>query len=232
MIEVHGLQKRFGATQALNGISFSAKNGSITGLLGANGAGKTTCLRIIAGALAPDAGMVTVDAPLGSLLDHIGLYARLTVRENLAYFGELHRISPAQLNLRIDQILSKLNLQEVADRRAGSLSLGQSTKAALGRALIHNPSNILLDEPTNGLDVPAVRSLRTHLCDLRAAGACIVFSSHVLDEVRALCDSLVIMARGSVVACGSPDEICHQAGSDSLEEAFIILTGSEEHTYA
>lgn len=232
MIEVRGLQKRFGIARALNGVSFSAANGSITGLLGANGAGKTTCLGIIAGALAPDSGSVKVDGALGALLDHIGLYARLTVRENLAYFGQLQGIAPAQLNAHIDELLSRLNLHEVAERRAGNLSLGQSTKVALGRALIHNPSNVLLDEPTNGLDVPAVRNLRAHLCDLRAAGACIVFSSHVLDEVRTLCDSLVIMARGSVVACGSVSEICRAANTDSLEDAFVLLTGAEESAYA
>jgi sodium transport system ATP-binding protein len=181
MIEVRGLQKRFGTTQALNNVSFSAPNGSITGLLGANGAGKTTCLRTIAGALAADSGSVNVDGPLGALLDHIGLYARLTVRENLVYFGRLQGMGPEQLRGRTDELLTRLHLHEVADRRAGSLSLGQSTKVALGRALIHNPSNVLLDEPTNGLDVPAVRSLRAHLYDLRVAGACIVLSSHVLD---------------------------------------------------
>ena len=232
MIEVRGLQKRFGATQALNGVSFTARNGSIPGLLGANGAGKTTCLRIIAGALAPDAGNVKVDGPLGALLDHIGLYARLTVRENMAYFGQLQGIPSGPLRGRIDELLSRLHLLEVANRRAGNLSLGQSTKVALARTLIHNPSNLLLDEPTNGLDVPAVRSLRAQLCDLRDASACVVFSSHVLDEVRALCDSLVIMARGAVVACGSPSEICAAAQTDSLEEAFVLLTGSEERAYA
>jgi len=223
MIEVRNLHKRFGTTQALNGVGFCAAGGSITGLLGANGAGKTTCLRIIAGALKPDAGHVNVDGRLGALLDHTGLYARLTVKENLHYFGELQGVAKPELSRRIDQLLAELNLQEVADKRAGGLSLGQSTKVALGRALIHSPANLLLDEPTNGLDVPAVRSLRSQLNELRSNGACIVFSSHVLDEVRTLCDSLVIMARGSVVASGSPTQICRKAGTESLEEAFMLL---------
>jgi sodium transport system ATP-binding protein len=227
MIEVSNLRKRFGKTQALDIFSFSAANGSITGLLGANGAGKTTCLRIIAGALKPDSGSVTVTGSLGALLDHTGLYPRLTVRENLQYFGELQRIPQAELASRLDQILVQLNLAEISDQRAGSLSLGQSTKVALGRALVHNPANLLLDEPTNGLDVPAVRSLRAHLCALRDAGVCVIFSSHVLDEARALCDSLVIVARGSVVTHGSPNEICRLAETESLEEAFITLTASE-----
>ncbi len=227
MIEVRGLQKRFGKTQALDNFSFFAADGSITGLLGANGAGKTTCLRIIAGALQPDSGSVTVTGSLGALLDHTGLYPRLTVRENLQYFGELQRIPRAELEPRLDQLLLQLNLAEVSARRAGSLSLGQSTKVALGRALIHHPTNILLDEPTNGLDVPAVRSLRSYLCALRDAGVCVILSSHVLDEARALCDSVVIVARGSVVAHGSPSEICRLAETDSLEEAFIKLTQTE-----
>ena len=128
----------------------------------------------------------------------------------------------------------KLNLRDVANQRAANLSLGQSTKVALGRALeFTHPTNVLLDEPTNGLDVPAVRSLRAQLCDLRNTGACIVFSSHILEEVRALCDSLVIMARGSVVACGTPNDICRQAKTDSLEDAFMVLTdGETESTYA
>jgi sodium transport system ATP-binding protein len=228
MIEVRSLHKRFGATEALKGVSFSAADGSITGLLGANGAGKTTCLRVIAGALKPDSGTLHVEGRRGALLDHTGLYGRLTVRENLFYFGQLQRVPPGELTPRIDKLLARLNLQEVAEKRAAGLSLGQNTKVALGRTLVHNPSNLLLDEPTNGLDVPAVRNLRSMLCDLRAAGTCIVFSSHVLDEVRALCDSLVILARGSVVACGPTSQICREAGTNSLEEAFISLTATPE----
>lgn len=227
MIEVRRLQKRFGPIQALSDLSFSAANSSITGLLGANGAGKTTCLRIIAGALKPDAGTVIAEGSIGCLLDHMGLHARLTVRENLAYFGQLQRIPAPILATRIEELLTTLNLREVADRRAATLSLGQSTKVALARALVHNPANVLLDEPTNGLDVPAVRSLRDHLRALRDAGVCIIFSSHVLDEARALCDSLVIVAHGSVVAQGSPAEICRLAETDSLEDAFIQLTQTE-----
>jgi sodium transport system ATP-binding protein len=228
MIEVRGLKKRFGATQALNNLSFSAAGGSITGLLGANGAGKTTCLRIIAGALKPDSGIVKVDGPLGALLDHTGLYARLTVRENLQYFGQLQGIPHGELDERINRVLAQLDLSEIAQQRGGGLSLGQSTKVALGRVLIHSPSNLILDEPTNGLDVPAVRSLRSYLCRLRESGVCVLFSSHVLDEARALCDSLVIMARGTVVACGTPKEICRLAETESLEHAFITLTSTPE----
>lgn len=224
MLEVRNLRKRFGKTQALDNLSFSAPNGSITGLIGANGAGKTTCLRIIAGALKPDSGAATVTGSLGALLDHTGIYPRLTVRENIQYFGELRRIPRAELAGRLDQILKQLNLTGISGQRAGTLSLGQSTKVALGRTLIHNPANLLLDEPTNGLDVPAVRSLRGYLRSLRDAGVCVVFSSHVLEEARALCDSLIVVSRGSVVAQGSPGEICQLAETDSLEDAFIQLT--------
>jgi sodium transport system ATP-binding protein len=232
MIEVRALHKRFGARLAVDNLSFSAANGCITGLLGANGAGKTTCLRMIAGALKPDAGTVAVDGPLGALLDHTGLYARLTVRENLRYFGELQRIPAARLGQRIEEVLAQLNLKEISDQRASGLSLGQSAKVALGRALIHSPRNLLLDEPTNGLDVPAVRSLRDYLRALRDTGVCIVFSSHTLDEVRILCDSLVIVARGSVVAAGSLSDVCRLAETESLEEAFISLTGTREAAQA
>jgi sodium transport system ATP-binding protein len=232
MIEVRALQKRFGVTQALSNLSFCARDGAITGLLGANGAGKTTCLRIIASALKPDSGTVKVDGAVGALLDHTGLYARLTVRENLRYFGQLQEIPALQLDARIKQVLAQLDLAKIENQRAGGLSLGQSTKVALGRVLLHSPRNLLLDEPTNGLDVPAVRSLRTQLCTLRDSGACIVFSSHVLDEVRSLCDSLVIIARGSVVAQGTPDEICRLAETESLEDAFMTLTSVQEIAHA
>lgn len=177
-------------------------------------------------ALKPDSGSVTVSGSIGALLDHTGLYPRLTVRENLQYFGELQRVPRTELNSRLDQLLAQLNLTEISNQRAGALSLGQSTKVSLGRALIHNPANLLLDEPTNGLDVPAIRSLRSHLCNLRGAGVCVIFSSHVLDEARALCDSLVIVARGVVVAQGSPAEVCRLAQTESLEEAFITLTAA------
>ena len=239
MIEVRNLRKQFGAVTALRDVSFLAPDGAITGLLGANGAGKSTTLRTICGVLKPGGGEVLVDgispgsAPLalqrrvGGLLDHAGLYGRLTPRETLAFSGRLHGIPREQLRDRVDQTLAFLGMQSVADRPTAGFSLGERMKTALGRALIHSPRNLVLDEPTSGLDVPSVRALRLLLQRTRDAGACIVFSSHVLDEVRTLCDRVVIMARGSVVAEGTPDELCARAGAATLEDAFVNFTAEE-----
>jgi sodium transport system ATP-binding protein len=229
MIEIHELYKQFGNVAAVRGVSFQAPDGAITGLLGANGAGKTTTLRMIGGLLKPQRGSVRIDdggmpASIGALLDHTGLYPRLTARENIAYFGELQGISGPRLKERVEEVLALLGLQSAADRRAAGFSQGERMKTALGRALVHSPRNIVLDEPTNGLDVPSVRSLRSILMRLRDAGACLLFSSHILEEVRALCDNVVIISKGCLVAQGSPDELCRQAGRESLEDAFVKLT--------
>ena len=236
MIEVHDLAKTYSRRKAVANATFRANDGAITGLLGANGAGKTTTLRMICGALAPDAGRIVLDdesdsrEPLarqrrvGALLDHIGLYGRLTARENLAYFGELRGLSGTSLAKRVDEVISLLGMQSIADRRTAGFSQGERMKTALGRAILHSPRNVVLDEPTNGLDVPAVRSLRDLLRRLRDSGVCILLSSHVLAEVRALCDELVILSHGRVVAQGPPDEICDRAAAASLEDAFVKLT--------
>ncbi len=229
MIQVQNLCKSFGNLQVVRGLSFKAPDGAITGLLGANGAGKTTTLRMICGVLQPESGAVRIDgAGTGALLDHIGIYPRLTVRENLAYFGMLRGMPPAVLAGRVSQVLATLGLEGVADRRTAGFSQGERMKTALGRAILHAPKNLLLDEPTNGLDVPAVRSLRDLLRRWRDAGACVVFSSHVLEEVRALCDQVVIVDHGRVVAQGSPAELCRDTGSESLEDAFVKVTCTEE----
>lgn len=240
MIEVQHLRKSFGKRRAVKDLSFSAPDGAITGLLGANGAGKTTTLRMICGVLTPDSGSVVVDHiqpddPLvrqrrvGALLDHKGLYARLTARENLVYFGRLHGMPAGALAARVDQVIEILGLESIADRRTGGFSQGEHMKTALGRAILHSPRNLLLDEPTNGLDVPAVRSLRDLLKRLRDAGVCVVFSSHVLDEVHALSDRVAIIDRGCLVAEGSPAELCVRTGSASLEDAFVMLTSRPEN---
>lgn len=236
MIDVHGLEKRFGQVVALCGLSFRAEDGSITGLLGENGAGKTTTLRLICGALAPDAGRVALDGleaaanpsasrqTVGALLDHQGLYGRLSARENIAYFGELRGISLVRLRVLVAEILQALGLDAVADRRVAALSEGQRMKVALGRILVHHPKHILLDEPTNGLDVSTVRALRALLLRKKAEGACVVLSSHILDEVGRVADRIVILAKGTVVAQGTADEICRATGSSGLEDAFVTLT--------
>ncbi len=242
MIEVNNLSKTFHARTVVRNISFTAEDGAITGLLGANGAGKTTTLRMICGILTPGAGTVIVDRDaatreprlrqrhLGALLDQSGIYARLTVRENLAYFGELHGMEWGALDERVRDAIATLGLQAIADRRTAGFSQGERMKTALGRAILHGPGNLVLDEPTNGLDVPSVRSLRNFLRARRDAGACVVLSSHVLDEVGALCDRVVIIDGGRVAAQGSPAELCGMTGSETLEDAFMKLTSGEEQT--
>jgi len=230
MIQVQNLTKRFGIRAVVNDLSFTAADGSITGLLGANGAGKTTTLRMICGVLQPDGGTVAVDRRrLGALLDQTGIYSRLTVRENLAYFGELRGIPSAELAERVSQVIATLGLGAIADRRTAGFSQGERMKTALGRILLHGPRSLILDEPTNGLDVPTVRSLRDLLRRLRDDGVCIVFSSHVLDEVRALCDRVVVIDRGRLVAEGTGEALCRDTGSATLEDAFVKLTRSEEN---
>ena len=238
MIQVERLRKGFGAVQAVRDISFAAPDGAITGVLGENGAGKTTTLGMICGLVRADEGSIRVgpgdSTPierrrrLGALLDHKGLYERLTARENIAYFGRLHGIRRGALHARVQEVLTELGLDRVADRRIGGFSQGERMKVALGRALVHGPAHLLLDEPTNGLDIPSVHGLRDVLRRMRARGACIVFSSHVIDEVRALCDKVVIVSRGRVVADGDAAQVCRQANRSTLEDAFLSLTGREE----
>jgi sodium transport system ATP-binding protein len=235
VIHVRDLQKRFGDVAAVRGVSFTAADGTITSLLGENGAGKTTTLGMISGLLTPSSGLVEIDGVardtrdtgrrVGALLDHQGLYPRLTARENIAYFGELHGLSGAALDRQVEHIVSVLGLHGIAHRRTGEFSQGERLKVALARAMVHSPPNLLLDEMTNGLDVPTVRSLPALLRQMRDDGRCIIFSSHVLEEVRALSDHIVIVSKGRVVAHGNAEAICGQTGSATLEDAFVTLTG-------
>lgn len=233
MIEVSGLRKRFGSVVALDDVSFSASDGRITGLLGPNGAGKSTCLRILYTVLKPDAGTARINdidvvahplwarRELGVLPHGAGLYPQLTTRENIAYFGRLHGITEPALSERVDQLVARLELEEIADRRAKGFSQGQRTKVALARALVHRPKNLLLDEPTNGLDVMSTLSLRNWLTELKARGQCIVLSSHIMQEVAALCDDIVIVAHGRIVAQGTTETLRARFGNKSLEEIFV-----------
>jgi len=238
VIEARELRKAFGARQAVDGVSFVAQDGQITGLLGANGAGKTTTLRMLYTLMQPDAGQVIVDGldarheplavrrRLGVLPDARGLYRRLTARENIAYFAALQGLDARAAATRIDALLDTLAMRDIADRRAEGFSQGERLKTALARALIHDPGNVLLDEPTNGLDVMATRALRAFLRGLAAQGRCVLFSTHVMQEVAALCDRIVIIARGRVVADGTADALREQAHERSLEEAFVKLIGA------
>jgi sodium transport system ATP-binding protein len=239
MIRVEQLRKRFGTVTAVDGVSFTADNGAITGLLGPNGAGKTTTLRMLYAVMTPDSGNIRVDdvdavatpqeaqTRLGVLPDGFGLYPRLTAREHLEYFGELHGISGPQLRQRTKELLDLLDMNHIADRRTAGFSHGERTKVALARALVHNPQNVLLDEPTNGLDVMSTRAVRTIVRRLREEGRCVLFSSHVMQEVSALCDAIVVIAGGRVVARGTPDDLRRHTGHDNLEDAFVALAGLE-----
>lgn len=240
MIKVSNLSKRIGDVQALDDLSFTAENGQITGLLGPNGAGKTTCLRTVFGLLKPDAGKAEIEGidvavsptqakqELGLFPDPFGLYERLTPREYISFFAELNGLSRSQAKQATSQVIDKLHLGDIADRRCKGFSQGQRMKTALAQAIVHQPTNIILDEPTRGLDVMSTRVLRDILKDLKKQGHCVLFSSHVMQEVAALCDQVIVMADGKVIAVGSPDALCQQTGKNSLEDAFIQLIGTDE----
>jgi sodium transport system ATP-binding protein len=240
MIEARGLKKSFGAVAAVREVSFTARDAQITGLLGPNGAGKSTTLRLLYTVLRPDAGDALVDGvsaiadpeavrrKIGVLSHSAGVYQHLTARENVVYFGELHGMSKADRTSRADELIELLEMQDFANRPAKGFSQGQKIKTALARALVHGPRNVMLDEPTNGLDVMAVRNLRQLLVKLRERGHCVLFSSHVMQEVAHLCDDIVVIARGSVVAAGTVEALRERTGKAQLEDAFVSLIGSEE----
>jgi len=240
VIEARNLSKRFGAVTAVRDVSLRAEDGRITGLLGPNGAGKSTTLRILYTVLAPDSGDALIDgtsvvrSPLearrsiGVLPHSAGVYPHLSARENILYYGALHGLARADREARADELIELLEMQDFARRPAKKLSQGQKMKTALARALVHRPRNVLLDEPTNGLDVMAVRGLRNLLLKLRDEGHCVLFSSHVMQEVAALCDDIVVICHGGVAAAGTPDAIRERTGQGNLEEAFVQLIGTGE----
>jgi sodium transport system ATP-binding protein len=240
MIEVRDLHKAFGDVRAVDGVSFVARDGEITGLLGPNGAGKTTTLRMLYTLMRPDRGQVLVDGHdatldptavrrrLGVLPDARGLYKRLSARENIDYFARLQGIDAATRKQRIDALVAALDMGDIVDRRTEGFSQGQRVKTAIARALVHDPRNVILDEPTNGLDVMATRAMRTFMHRLKSEGRCVLFSSHIMQEVGALCDRIVVIARGRVVADAAPEALREQTGAASLEDAFVKIIGSEE----
>jgi sodium transport system ATP-binding protein len=239
MIEARNLRKQFGPVVAVDDVSFIAPDGAVTGLLGPNGAGKTTSLRIVYGLMKPDTGSVWVDGHdvsadplavqgrLGVLPDQSGLYQRLTAREHIRYYGHLQGLDGSDLETRIAEWIKVLDLTAVADRPVAGFSHGERTKVAMARALVHDPQNILLDEPTNGLDVMSTRAVREVIRRLREERRCVLFSSHVMQEVSALCDRIVVIGCGKVVAQGTPAELLEQTGMSSLEDAFVSLVGPQ-----
>ncbi len=239
MIEVKEVRKQFGAVQALGGVSFTARDGQITALLGPNGAGKTTLLRTLVGLLRRDHGSIAVDGVdperdpmtvrgnIGFLTDQFGLYERLSTREYLSYFGELNGMHGAALARRIDEVSELLSMDDIIGRRGKGFSQGQRIKVALARTLLHRPRNLLLDEPSRGLDVMSTRALRHALVALREQGCCVIMATHVMQEVTHLCDDVIVIAKGHSVAQGSPGELCRRTGIASLEDAFVSLVGEE-----
>jgi sodium transport system ATP-binding protein len=240
MIEAKGLYKAFGAVRAVDGVGFAARDGEITGLLGPNGAGKTTTLRMLYTLMRPDAGSVSVDGidasmnptavrrRLGVLPDARGLYKRMTARENIDYFARLQGLAPEVAQRNADTLIAALGMAEFANRRAEGFSQGQRVKTAIARALVHDPRNVILDEPTNGLDVMATRAMRAFMLRLKYEGRCVLFSSHIMQEVAALCDRIVVIAHGRVVADASPAALLEETGAATLEDAFVAAIGSEE----
>lgn len=240
MIHVQGLSKSFGKVKAVQNVSFFAADGQITGLLGPNGAGKSTTLRMLYTLLKPDSGSAQVDgfdvrqSPLevqrriGVLADARGLYPRLTSRENIRYYGRLHGLEGEALEKQIHSLIMLLDMQSIADRKTDGFSTGEKLKVAIARTLVHDPKNVLLDEPTNGLDVMSTRSMRQFILRLREQGKCVLFTSHIMQEVAALCDQIIIISNGSVSATGSPDDLRRQTHHENLEDAFVALIGSEE----
>ncbi len=237
MIRAEGLCKSFKTVTALDGIDFQAADGEVTGLIGPNGAGKTTALRILYTVMRPDSGSASVDGfdtvsqrgevqkRIGVLPDTRGLYPRMTAREHIRYFGRLHDMRGQALEARIEELVETLDMGEFIDRRAKGFSKGQTRKLTLARALLHRPRNLMLDEPTNGLDLATTRSVHRLIRDLRDEGRCILFCSHIIGEVASISDRLVVIAAGRVVASGTPEELAERTGCADLEEIFLTLTG-------
>jgi sodium transport system ATP-binding protein len=240
MIRVTNLYKSFGEIKAVRGISFEARDGEITGLLGPNGAGKTTTLRMLYSLLPPDAGEIRIDGldptrdameikrTLGVVPDSRGLYTRLSARENIRYFGELHGLGKAELDRRIEELTHTLGMGDFIDRRTEGFSQGQRVKVAIARAMVHKPQTVLMDEPSNGLDVMSTRALREYIRSLKGGGHSVVLSTHIMQEVAALCDRIIIIAKGEVAADGTAQELLLRSQCQTLEDAFVKLIGSGE----
>ena len=245
MIEIENLSKyfrgkRFQKVQAVDNVSFTVRDGEVLGLLGPNGAGKTTIMRLLGTVLKPSGGTAHVGGidvcqhpndvrrVLGVLPEYWGLYERFTPREHLRLFGKFYRMNGSALEARIDELIALLDMDEYADRPCKRFSKGMSQKVALARALIHNPNHLLLDEPTAGLDVMSARQVRDLIADSRAGGKCVIVSTHILGEAERLCDRLVFLDHGQVVAEGTPAELCQQAGVNSVVDAFLKMVGRED----
>ncbi len=240
MVEVEAFTRRYGERVAVRALSFEVAGGEILGLVGPNGAGKTTTLRMLYSLLPPDSGEILIDGlnpetdameikrTLGVVPDSRGLYSRLTARENVRYYGELHGMGRRAIDRRMEELIDTLDMADFIDRRTEGFSQGQRVKVAIARAMVHEPQTVLMDEPSNGLDVMSTRALREYIRGLRRAGQSVVLSTHIMQEVAALCDRIVIIAKGEVAADGTAEQLLERTGCDSLEDAFVQLIGSEE----
>ncbi len=240
MIKVTNLHKSFGDVKAVRGISFEVRDGEITGLLGPKGAGKTTTLRMLYSLLPPDEGEIRIDGldptkdamaikrTLGVVPDSRGLYTRMTARENIAYYGSLHGMPRKDIDRRINELTETLDMTDFIERRTEGFSQGQRVKVAIARAMIHSPQTVMMDEPSNGLDVMSTRALRRYILDLKANGHSVVLSTHIMQEVAALCDRIIIIAKGKIAANGTAQELMEQSNCNTLEDAFVHLIGTEE----
>ena len=240
MIRVQEIRKRYGKTAAVSGVSFEIPDGMVTGLLGPNGAGKTTTIRAMTGLVTPESGRIEIDgidvaarpiearARLGVVPETIGVYDHLTVREHVEYSAELQGMAATAIASSTTEVLAHLDLAALAGRRAAGLSMGERRRLALARAMVHRPANLLFDEPTNGLDVLGARTVRSDIRRLAELGRAVLVSSHVMPEVAALCDRVIVMVRGVIVTTGRPAEMLQQTGCATLEDAFVRIIGSEE----
>ena len=240
MIKVSNLYKSFGEVEAVKGISFEVRDGEITGLLGPNGAGKTTTLRMLYSLLPPDKGEIRIDGldptkdamaikrTLGVVPDSRGLYTRMSARENIAYYGKLHGMTARDIRSRVEELVETLDMADFIERRTEGFSQGQRVKVAIARAMVHKPQTVLLDEPSNGLDVMSTRALRRYILGLKNEGHSVILSTHIMQEVAALCDRIIIIANGQIAADGSAQELLEKSGCQSIEDAFVRLIGSEE----
>lgn len=236
MIRVQSLAKSFGKVRAVRDVSLHAPNGSITALLGNNGSGKSTTMRAITGLIKPDHGTIHIDdidvstdktaarRRVGFFPDRFGLYPRLTGREHIRYFAEIHGVEPEERRQTTRELATQLDMEDLLDRKTQGFSTGQSIKIALARALVHRPTNLILDEPTRGLDVKSIRLLREMLRDQAARGTAILLSSHVMGEVEALAEHIVVIANGRTVAEGNVESLKEATGMATLEEAFVYLS--------
>jgi len=236
VIRVENFAKRFGTVAAARTVSFAADDGAVTALIGANGSGKTTTLRAVAGLLKADGGRIAIDGidvgaarlraarRLGFMPDGAGLYPELTAREHVALFARLHGLAGAKLRRATDAAIETLGLGAIANRRTRGFSSGERMRVALARAIVHAPQNVILDEPARGLDVFGIRLLRDLVRALKARGACVLLSSHVLSDVEVLADAAVILDRGEVRAAGAPGALMRRYGADTLEDAFVKAT--------